>query len=300
MRTEGQSMKVLVAGATGRLGGLVDVLQARGHFVRAITRTPESPAAQRMRSRGIEVVYGNHDDLASLTLAAAGVDALFATGTAHKAGPEGERRHGLNLAAAASAAGVPHLVYSSGDGASPDSSVPLLRVKHEVEEHIRSLPIAHTILAPVYFMENLFNPWNVGALRAGTFPAPIPVAQPLQQLAIADLLSLVAKVIEQPERFAGERIAIASEELTAVKAADVLSAILPRRFDAEQVSAEQLPPPLQALFSWLQVDGHHVDIAALHRLHPDVRWHSYGAWARRQRASFGELCRQARAVAGAP
>jgi len=37
------------------------------------------------------------------------------------------------------------------------AEMPLFRAKHEVERHIRLLPIAHTILAPVYFMENLFN-----------------------------------------------------------------------------------------------------------------------------------------------
>jgi uncharacterized protein YbjT (DUF2867 family) len=69
---------------------------------------------------------------------------------------------------------VPHLVYSSGDGAA------LFRIKYEVEQRIRSLPIAHTILASVYFLENLFNPWNLPALRAGTFPSPTPIKSQLQ------------------------------------------------------------------------------------------------------------------------
>src|SRR5581483_475097 len=136
---------VLVAGATGRLGGIVGVLRARGHEVLPMSREPREG-----------FVYGDFDDPAGLAAAARGADVVFATGTAHRAGPDGELRHGRNIADAAAAAGA-RLVYVSGDGAAPDSPLPLFRAKHAVEEHIRA-SVQHTILAPVYFMENLFNP----------------------------------------------------------------------------------------------------------------------------------------------
>jgi uncharacterized protein YbjT (DUF2867 family) len=251
---------------------------------------PRSSAADRLRSKGADVVYGDFDNPASIALAAAGVDALFATGTAHKVGPEGEINHGLNIADAAAAAGVPHLVYSSGDGAGEDSSLPLLQGKSQIERHIRSLANPHTILAPVYFMENLFNPWNLPLLRAGVFPSPIPVDMPLQQLAIVDLAALAVGVIEQPDRFVGQRIAVASDELTAVEAATVISRVIGRDLRAEQISPEHLAPPLRALFAWLEQVGHEVDLHALHGTHPEVGWHTYRAWARSQRSRFHELC----------
>lgn len=120
--------RVLVAGATGRLGVIVDVLLDRGHSVRAMTRNPASPAALTLRAAGAEVVHGDFEDPNTIAAAAAGVDAMFATGTVHRAGPDGELRHGRNIVRAATAAGVPHLVYSSGDGAAPDSPLPLFRV----------------------------------------------------------------------------------------------------------------------------------------------------------------------------
>jgi uncharacterized protein YbjT (DUF2867 family) len=129
---------VLVSGATGRLGGLVEVLLARGHSVRAMTRDPRSAAASALRARGAMPVYGDFEDPAAIARAAAGADALFATGTAHRAGPEGELRHGRNVVDAAVAAGVPQLVYGSGDGATRDSPLPLFRVKFAIEEHIRA------------------------------------------------------------------------------------------------------------------------------------------------------------------
>jgi uncharacterized protein YbjT (DUF2867 family) len=282
--------RVLVAGGTGRLGVVVDVLLGRGHSVRAMTRDPISSAAGRLRAAGAEVVHGDFDDPDSLARAAAGVDATFATGTAHRAGPDGELRHGRNIAEASVAAGVRHIIYSSGDGAAADSPLPLFRVKHQVEQHIRSLPITHTLLAPVYFMENLFNPWNLPMLHAGRFPSPIAVELPMQQVAIADLAKLAAIAIERPQEFAGQRVEVASAELTAAQAADVLSDVLGRDFDAEQLGREALPPGLRALFGWLEHNRESVDVPSLHDRYPEVGWHDYEAWARSRLARLRELC----------
>ena len=95
------SMTVLVAGATGRFGGICGLLLERGHRVRALTREPTSPAGQQLRERGAEVVYGDFDDADTLVAAMAGADGVFATGTLHRAGPDRELRHGRNLAEAA-------------------------------------------------------------------------------------------------------------------------------------------------------------------------------------------------------
>jgi uncharacterized protein YbjT (DUF2867 family) len=269
---------------------VTDVLLDHGHIVRAMTRHPDSPAATRLRAAGAEVVYGDLDHPGSIARAAIGVDAMFATGTAHKAGPHGELRHGQNIARAAAVASVPHLVYSSGDGAAPDSPLPLFRVKHEVEQHVRSLPIAHTILAPVYFMENLFNPWNLPGLRAGVFPSPISIDRPLQQVAIRDVAQLATLAIERPEQFAGLRITIASDALSAEQASQMLARVTGREVDAKRIDPETLPPGLRALFDWLKHTGHHVDLADLHGRNPDIGWHDYGGWLRSQRARLRELC----------
>src|SRR2546430_14500253 len=86
--------RVLVTGATGRYGAIGERLQARGHSVRAMTRDSRSPAAERLRAAGAEVVLGDFEDPATIAQAARGVDAVFATGTAHRAGLDGELRHG--------------------------------------------------------------------------------------------------------------------------------------------------------------------------------------------------------------
>jgi uncharacterized protein YbjT (DUF2867 family) len=281
---------VLEAGATGRLGGVVDALLGRGHVVRAMTRDVDSPAADRLRLMGAELVYGDFDEAASIEAAALGAEAIFATGTAHRAGPEGEVRHGQNLAEAAAHVEVPHLVYSSGDGAAQDSPLPLFRAKFRVEERIRSLGIPHTILAPVYFMENLFNPWNLAALRRGRLPSPVPLHVPLQQTAVADLIGLATLAIERPAEFTGQRVGVASDELTAERAAAAVSGVVGKELYAEQLSVEDLEPPLRALFAWLERVGHHVDTEDLRRRYPEVGWHRYADWADSQRVRFSELC----------
>jgi uncharacterized protein YbjT (DUF2867 family) len=281
---------VLVAGATGRLGGLVPLLLARGHDVRAMTRDPFSPAAEALRAAGAQVVQGDFDDPASIAGAATGVHVVVATGTAHRAGPDGELRHGLNLASAAVAAGVGHLVYVSGDGAAPDSPVPLFRVKFEVEERLRSIDVPHTILAPVYLMENLFNPWNLLALQAGTFPSPISVGRQMQQLALADLIAFAALAVERPGDFEGARVRLASDELNAEQAAEALSAITQRDLTAERIAREELPPGLHALFDWLEETGHDADVDGLRHMNPEVGWRRFADWADEEAGRFRELC----------
>ncbi|MEU8567106.1 NAD-dependent epimerase/dehydratase family protein [Streptomyces pathocidini] len=72
-------MRVLVTGATGFLGGhLVDGCAGEGHRVRALVR-PDSDAGRLRRTPGVEVVYGDLADTASLWRAAEGVDAVHHT-----------------------------------------------------------------------------------------------------------------------------------------------------------------------------------------------------------------------------
>jgi len=283
-------MKTLVVGAGGRFAQIADLLIERGHEVRGTSREPESPAARRLAALGAEIVPADYEASRSLAAAARGVDTVFAGGTAHHVGPEGEARHGANLAEAVAAADVPHLVFVSGDGAAPDSPLPLFRAKWEVEEAIGATGVSHTILAPTYLMENLFNPWNIAALQAGTYPSPAAIDRPLQQAAVADLLSLAVLAIERPERFAGRRIPLASDELSAEQAAETISGLIPRRLEARRTPAEQLPSGVRFLFGWLESTGHQVDIEALRHELPEVRWHGYASWAEEQLDRFRELC----------
>jgi uncharacterized protein YbjT (DUF2867 family) len=278
------SLQVAVMGASGRFGSVVAELLDRGHRVRAVTRDPASAAAHGLRELGAEVVAGDFADVASLERVLRGVDAVIAGGTAHKAGPQGEAQHGINLAEAVAATGAPHLVYVSGAGADRPTGVPVLESKSRVESRLRELVGQRaTILAPVYFMENLFNPWNRPALHAGRFPLALPPTRSLQQVSTADVTAFAVVALERAGELAGERIELAGDELTGPEAARALSRAAERDFEYDEMDPAQLPAPgLVRLFDWLAREPFAVDIAALRAGYPEVRWHSFEAWAASQ------------------
>jgi uncharacterized protein YbjT (DUF2867 family) len=273
---------ILATGATGRLRPVVDELLARGYDVRVTARDPRSTSARDLANRGVEIARADLDDPDSLRAALQGIDTVFAAGSPHQAGAQGEARHGINVAQAVADAGVGHLVFSSGAGAERPTGVPVLDGKHAVEQRIRDLGIPHTILAPVYFMQNAFNPWNLDALAASRFPLPLPPGRPLQQLAIEDLASVAAVVIERRHEFADQRLELAGDELTGQQAAAIVSRLTRRCFTFHQVSLDSLPGGMRTLFEWLDQVGHQVDIPALRRRFPDVDWHRFDDWAAAQ------------------
>lgn len=273
------ALTVLVAGATGRFRPVAELLLDRGHRVRAGTRDRRSPAAQDLAALGAELVACDFDDPASIEAAAGGVDALFASGTAHRAGPEGELRHGRNLADALSAAHVGHVVYSSGAGADRPTGVPIFEGKREVEEYLNARRLPSTILAPVYLMENLFNPWNLPALAAGVFPSPVPPRRAIQQIPLVDIAGFAVHALEHRDDFLGRRIELASDSVTGLEEASIISAVSGRQLEIRE---DRPAGGLLVLFEWLDRVGFTVDIAGLRRDFPGVGWHSFSDWASSQ------------------
>jgi uncharacterized protein YbjT (DUF2867 family) len=276
-------MEVLVAGATGRLGGPVaDRLMDHGHQVRALTRHPGSAVAERLRSRGARVVAGDFDDPPSLRRAVAGANAVFVLSTPHNGtGPVAETRQAINLADAAVAGEAAYLVYASAAGANRAPAVPMLASKRQVEEHLATLPVPHAVIAPVYFMDNLAYPWNMAVLRAGLWPIPLPPGRPVQLVAADDTARFAALVIERPGDFAGRRVEIASDEVTGPQAARIMSAILHRPVVHPQAMPGQLAP-MAPFFQWIADVGFHADIEQLRARYPEIGWQSLQQWAAAQ------------------
>jgi uncharacterized protein YbjT (DUF2867 family) len=178
-------------------------------------------------------------------------------------------------------AGRPPPIYVSGAGAGRPTGVPVLESKRAVEERIAMLRPEGPILAPAYFMENAFNPWNAGALARGRFPMALSADRPLAQVAVDDVAAMAALAAARPEALARRRIELASDELTGAQAAARLSRATGRRYAFESVALDALPPPLRALFAWLEADGFAIDVTSLHD--PEVGWHSFERWAAGQR-----------------
>jgi uncharacterized protein YbjT (DUF2867 family) len=277
---------VLVTGATGQQGGAAaDALLRRGHEVIALTRNPESQRARDLVERGASLAVGDFSDPDSLVRAARGTDAAYAMMTPFEAGIEAEIAQGLALIEALKAAGVGHLVLGSVANADQATGIPHFDSKYEVEKHLASLGLAYSIVAPVYFMDNLLAPWSLPALKAGKLAMALPADRPLQQVAVRDIGAFAAALIERREAVFGQRFDIAGDELTGSEAAAIVAAASGREIGFESFPPEVLraeSEDLALMFEWFDRVGYSADIEALRRDFPEVPWLSFADWAGQQ------------------
>jgi uncharacterized protein YbjT (DUF2867 family) len=281
----GQPRQVVVTGATGQQGGAVTrELLARGIPVRALVRAPESPAAERLRRSGVELVVGRLEDPASLERAFAGADALFAVTTPFE-GVAAEAGKGIALVDAARRAGISHLVYTSACHADQSTGIPSFESKFRVEQHLRASGVPFTIVAPVYFMENLLTDFGLSRLRQGQYVRWMPLGKGLQQIAVEDIGRFCAWLFEHRDAVLGQRIDIAGDELDGPQAAAVLSRVMGREVEARALPLDSFPADgelgrnVKALLAWLANTGFHVDIPRLRREYPEIGWRTLAEWA---------------------
>ncbi|MES1209114.1 MAG: NmrA/HSCARG family protein, partial [Pseudomonadota bacterium] len=225
-----------MTGATGKQGGAVArQLIGKGHYVRALTRDASKPAAQSLAALGAELAVGNLDDRASIDRAMEGVDAVFAVATPFEEGTTAETQQGINVADAAIAAGV-QLVYSSVGNADRQTGIPHFDSKFAVEQHIRARGSSATILAPVYFMENL--DFIRAQLRDGVYASALNPERKLGQIAVSDIAAVAVAVFEDGAAHAGKRYDLGSEELSGNQSIDVLSRVTGRPLKYYQLSTD--------------------------------------------------------------
>jgi uncharacterized protein YbjT (DUF2867 family) len=275
---------VLVTGATGQQGGaLARHLLNQGYRVIALTRRVESPAAQALAALGAELAAGDFEVPSSLEAAARRADTLFAMATPFEAGIDAEVRQGMNLVDAARRAGVRHFVYSSVAGADRLTGIPHFDSKHEVEGYLRRSNLPYTIVGPTFFMENFTGPMFHEGLEAGVLAMALPPMRGLQLVAVEDLARFLGRVIATPEDFFGERIDVASDEVTGQQAADLLSYVSGHRVHYQQIPLSLVAgqsEDLARMYEWFDQVGYHADILTLRHEFPEVGWHTFEEWAR--------------------
>ena len=274
---------ILVTGATGQQGGAVArALLSRGHHVKALTRKPNSEAARQLASVGADIVAGDLADVASIVKAAKDVDTMFLMGNSYEAGLQEETRQGIIAADAAKAAGVGHVIYSSVADANKKTGIPHFESKYLVEKHVVGLGIPYTISAPVAFMENVVAPWSIGALSQGTHAFALPAKRVLQLVSLTDIGAFVAALVERREQVFGKRFDFAGDELSGEEQAKILTEAIGRPIRYQEIPiavARQQSEDAALMFEWFDRVGYDVDIAALRKEFPEVRWHGFADWA---------------------
>jgi len=278
-----QELTVVATGSTGKQGGAVARgLLERGHKVRAVTRDPNSSQAKSLANAGATLVAASLEDTAAITKALEGATSLFAMTTPSE-GTGAETRQGVAAADAAKAAGV-HLAFTSVGSANRQTGIPHFDSKHEVEKHIAKVGVRATILAPVYFMENLY--FAKEQLPKGIYPTVLPPTRRLAQVAVADIGAVAVRVLEDAGRFTGKRFDLASDELTGNDVVAILSRVTGRPFAHYQVPLDVIRQRMgedgARMSEWLDRVGYTVDRAALHREFPDVAFHDFESWAKTQ------------------
>ncbi|MBB5956105.1 uncharacterized protein YbjT (DUF2867 family) [Saccharothrix tamanrassetensis] len=272
----------LVTGATGAQGGAVArLLLDRGHPVRALTRNPESPAAQRLHAAGAEVVEGDFDHPATLKAALHGVRSVFAVTTPFGTDPETEVRQGIALVDAAHE--VDHIVFTSACNADRNTGIPHFDSKRRIEEHLISGHVRWTVLGPAAFIDDKFGEWTLSGLRRGILGLPVPSDRALHLVAVTDIAAVAALALEQPDRFARTRLDLAGEALTPAQMADALTTAIGRPIHHHRTPLEVVErhsTDLAAMFRYFTEVGTDIDLPALRAALPEITWHGYADIAR--------------------
>lgn len=264
---------ILVTGATGKQGGATarHLLQ-RGYGVRALTRDPEQAAARDLAQQGADVVQGDMDDRASLDRALEGAYGAYSVQNFWETGYDREVEQGIRVADAAQAAGVEHLVYSSVGSAHRNTGLSHFESKWQIENHIRGSGLPHTILRPVWFMEN----WE--GLRsyvlAGTLALPLDPDTSFQQIAVDDVGAYAALAFDDRDEWLGGEVDIAGDESTMSQVVETFTRVVGRPVEYSQMSwdhyREMAGEEYHDMFRWFQDVGYDVDLAARRRERPEL------------------------------
>ena len=237
---------IAVIGATGAQGGSLAraaLADTSGEWtVRAITRKTDGVAARELAAAGAEVVQADLDDVESLKAAFDGAYGAFCVTNfwEHFSGAK-EIEQAQNLAEAARAAGVRHVVWSTledtrdylptGDTRMPRLqgayAVPHFDAKAEADPFFADLPT--TYLRASFFWDNLYA-FGLGPKKGddGAYGVTFPMGDsPMAGIAAEDVGKAAFGVFQAGDRFIGETIGIASEFLTIREMADGLEAVLP-------------------------------------------------------------------------
>src|SRR5499426_3043770 len=164
---------IAVVGATGTQGGgLCQAVLADpngGFAVRAITRDPNKDNAKALAAKGAEIVNANLDDVESLKKAFAGAYGVYGvTNFWEHFSAEKEIQQAKNIAEAARAAGVKHVIWSTMEDtrklmSADDTRMPILQGKYRVphfdakaDANAAFSGLPTTFLVPPFYWDNLY------------------------------------------------------------------------------------------------------------------------------------------------
>jgi uncharacterized protein YbjT (DUF2867 family) len=288
---------ILVTGATGKQGGAVARhLASSDWYVRILTRDANKPAAKRCGEMGMEVVQGDLNDKNSVLEAARGVYGIFSVQSLEQ-GIEVEVRQGRMLADIGKECKVKHFVYSSVGQANGNTGIPHFESKWKIEQYIHSLGLPVTIFRPVWFMENFGMPQFRDSILNGMLLMPLKPNKTLQMIAVDNIGGFVAEAFESPDKYIGQEIDIAGDELTMPQVTQKIGKAIDRDVKFIEMPMEEMKKASEEwakMFQWFNDVGYKSDISKLRKMLPDLMdfetWlHKFGRQLFVEEAAVGHI-----------
>jgi len=257
---------IAVIGATGAQGGgLVRAVLADpggGFAVRAVTRKPGEGRAAELARAGAEVAAADLDDPASLAKAFEGADCAYCvTNFWEHFSPEMELAQAKNLARAAKAAGVGHVIWSTledtrlsvplTDDRMPTLmgtyKVPHFDAKGSADAFFAEAGVPTTFLLTSFYWDNLIH-FGMGPKKGedGRWSFVLPMAdRKLPGIAAEDIGRCAYGIFKRGSGLVGRTVGIAGEHLTGSAMAAALSSALDR-----QIAYAYVPPEVYRTFGF--------------------------------------------------
>jgi uncharacterized protein YbjT (DUF2867 family) len=250
---------IAVVGATGMQGGgLVRAILAEkgGEFsARALTRKTGSEKAKELAKLGAEVVAADLDDVGSLKRAFAGAYGAFCvTNFWEHFSPEKEIDQARNMAQAATAAGLKHVIWSTLEDTRKwvplsDNRMPTLMGKYKVphfdgkgeaDRVFAETGVPTTNLLTSFYWDNLIY-FGMGPKKGpdGKLAITMPMGdKKLPGIPAEDIGTCALAIFRKGRDYIGKTIGIAGEHLTGGQMAAALSKALGQEVRYNAVTPE--------------------------------------------------------------
>ncbi len=233
---------IAVVGSTGTPGGArARALLAHpsgGGAVRAITRDPSKDKAKALAAAGAEVVQADIDDVESLKKAFAGAHGVFGvTNFWEHFSAEKEKAQAKNIAEAAKAAGVKHVIWSTLEDTrqympADDKRMPMLQKEYRVphfdakaEANAFFADVPTTFLLTTFYWDNLYM-FGLAPKRGedGGYKWAFPMGdKKLAGIAAEDIGKTAYGIFKAGGQYVGKKVGIYGEALTISEMGEKLS-----------------------------------------------------------------------------
>ncbi|KAF7891971.1 hypothetical protein EAF00_008273 [Botryotinia globosa] len=222
-------------GATGSQGSaLCQQLRDLDWNVHATTRNLESPGARKLRNRDFQVKQSDWDDLDALRNSMSGCEKLFLCLHPKLDDLDYERRQAEKIVKVAKEVGIKQVVASTSLG-KEGSGVEQAVIDGKFERW--------TFLRPAFFMANFLEPTvhRYPELRdKGTWTTAMAAEGKFALIDHVDIAKVVMAAFQDPEKFHGRAIVLASELLTIPETLDRLGEVIQQPLEAVFMTEEEI------------------------------------------------------------